>query len=80
MNGKATILIISPLVSIIKDQIQDMKSIGYSAVDVSELTLSEIRQCNCKVLFASAEKVKEKTFRQMLIDQSSLLHHNSFCV
>ena len=28
MNGKATILVISPLVSIIKDQIQDIKSIG----------------------------------------------------
>ena len=39
MNGKATILIISPLVSIIKDQTQDLKSVGYSAVDVSELTL-----------------------------------------
>ena len=49
MNGKATILNISPSVSIIKDQIQDMKSIGYSAVDISELKFSEIRQCNCKV-------------------------------
>ena len=38
MNGKETILIISPLVSIIKDQIQDMKPIGYLAVEVSELT------------------------------------------
>ena len=36
MNGKAAILVISPLVSIIKDQIQDFKSIGYSAVDISE--------------------------------------------
>ena len=35
-NGKAAILVISPLVSIIKDQIQDFKSIGYSAVDISE--------------------------------------------
>ena len=40
MNGKAPILIISLLVSIIKDQMQDIKSIGYSAVDVHELTLS----------------------------------------
>ena len=31
MNGKATILVISPLVSITKDQILNMKSIGYSA-------------------------------------------------
>ena len=38
MNNKETILIISPLVSIIKDQLKDMKSIEYSAVDVSEFT------------------------------------------
>ena len=31
MNGKATFLVISPLVSITKDQILNMKSIGYSA-------------------------------------------------
>ena len=31
MNGKETILVISPLVSITKDQILNMKSIGYSA-------------------------------------------------
>ena len=67
MNGKATILVISPLVSIIKDQIQDMKSVGYSAVDISELTASEIRQCKFKVMFASVEKVKEKTFLHLCI-------------
>ena len=44
-------------------QLQDIKSIGYSAVDIRELTVSEIRQCNFKVMFASAEKIKEKTFR-----------------
>ena len=49
-----------------------MKSIGYSAVDGSELKLLEIRQCNWKIMFASAEKVNEKTFRQILIDQSSI--------
>lgn len=36
MNGD-----FSPLVSIIKDQILDMKSIGYSAVDSREMTASE---------------------------------------
>ena len=76
MNGKATILVISPLVSIIKDQILDMKSIGYSAVDSREMTASESRKCNFKVLYATAEKVKEKTFREMLIDPNSPLHQN----
>ena len=61
------------MVSIITDQIQDI--IGYSAIDISKLTLSEINQeCNFKVMFVGAEKVKEKTFRQILTDQSSLLH------
>ena len=76
MNGKATILVISPLVSIIKDQILEMKSIGYSAVDCREMTASEIRKCNFKVLYATAEKVKEKTFREMLIDPNSPLNQN----
>ena len=51
-----------------------MKSIGYSAVDSREMTASEIRKCNFKVLSATAEKVKEKTFRAMLIDPNSPLH------
>ena len=46
--AKQRLLVISPLVSIIKDQIPDTKSIGYSAVDISELTVSEIRQRNFK--------------------------------
>ena len=37
INGQATILAISPLVSNIKDQIQDIESIVYSAIDISEL-------------------------------------------
>ena len=76
MNGKATILVISPLASIIKDQILNMKSIGYSAVDSREMTMSEIRKCNFKVLYATAEKVKEKAFREMLIDPNSPLNQN----
>ena len=44
MNGKATILVISPLASIIKDQILDMKSIGYSAVDCREMTVFNVQK------------------------------------
>ena len=76
MNGKAKILVISPLVSIIKDQILDMKSIGYSAVDSREMTISEIRKCNFKLLYLTAEKFKEKAFREMLIDPNSPLNQN----
>ena len=50
MNGKATIVVISPLISIIKDQIQDMESLGYYAVDCNDLLPAEIRQSNFKVI------------------------------
>ena len=49
LDGQAAILVISPLISIIKDQVSEMKSLGYSAVAASDLSLSEIRQCNFKV-------------------------------
>lgn len=45
-------------------QIQGIKSIGYSAVDIRELTVSEVRQCNFKVItVCSSEKIKKKTLR-----------------
>ena len=74
LDGQAAILVISPLINIIKDQISEMTSLGYSAVAASDLSLSEIRQCNFKVMFATAEKVKEKGFREILLDHNSPLH------
>lgn len=53
-----------------------MKSIGFSAADSRDMTASEIRKCYLKVLYATAEKVKEKTFREMLIDPNSPLNQN----
>lgn len=61
-EGQSNEYVIPPLVSIIKYEIQDIKSIRYSAVDIRKSTVSEIRQCNFKAIFESAEKVKEKTF------------------
>ena len=39
--------------------------------------MPEIHHCNFKVMFASAENVKEKTFRQIVIDQCLLLHQST---
>ncbi|KAK2552430.1 ATP-dependent DNA helicase Q-like 4B [Acropora cervicornis] len=58
----------------IKDQISELKSLGYSAVAASDLSLREIRQCSFKVMFATAEKVKEKGLREILLDHNSPLH------
>ena len=52
-------------------QIQDIKSIRYSAVDIRELTVSEIRQCS-KLPLLVLRKSKRR-----LLDQSSPLHQNN---
>ena len=43
-----------------------MKLVGYSVVGSSNKMASEIRQNNFKVIYASAEKVMEKTIREIL--------------
>ncbi len=74
MSGKAAIIVISPLNSIIKDQLKDMEKQGYPAVDASTVSLEDIRQCTFKILYASAEMVSKKSFRDILKDPSSHLH------
>ena len=75
LNGNAAILVISPLKSIIEDQLQEMELLlGYPAKDLANLSNDDIRQCNFKIAFATAEKVKEKPFRAMLVDSKSKLH------
>lgn len=53
LNGTAMFLVISPLKSIIEDQLQEMKLLGYNAKDDNG-----IRQCNFKIVFATAEQVR----------------------
>ena len=47
-----------------------MELLGYPAKDLANLSNDDIRRCNFKIVFATAEKVKEKPFR----DQSSKLN------
>ena len=65
INGNAAILVISPLKSIIEDQLQEMELLGYPAKDLANLSNDDIRRRNFKIVFATAEKVKEKPFRAM---------------
>ncbi|XP_068739356.1 probable ATP-dependent DNA helicase RecS [Montipora capricornis] len=71
LNGNAAILVISPLKSIIEDQLQETELLGYPAKDLGNLSNDDIRRCNFKIVFATAEKVKEKPFRAMLMDSKS---------
>ena len=58
LNGNASILVISPLKSIIEDQLQEMESLGYPAADCFNLSVGDIHRCEIKILYATAEKVK----------------------
>ena len=64
LNRNASILVISPLKSIIEDQLQEVESLGYPAADCSNLSVGDIHQCKIKILYTTAEKVKEKAFRE----------------
>ena len=46
LNGNAAILVISPLKSIIEDQLQEMELLGYPAKDLANLSNDDIRRCN----------------------------------
>ena len=76
LAGKAAIIVISPLNSIISDQLDDMELQGYSAVDASAISLEDIRKCTFKIAFATAEMVRKKPFMEILKDSSSPLHQN----
>lgn len=76
LSGKASILVISPLNSVIRDQLDDMEQQGYAAVDASATSLEDIRNCSYKIAFASAELVRKQSFRDVLKDPNSPIHQN----
>ena len=49
LNGSAAILVISPLKSIIEDQLQEMELLGYPAKDLANLSNDDIRRCNLAI-------------------------------
>ena len=75
-QGNAAILVISPLNSIIKDQLRDMKQQDYPAVDASIISTEDLRECKFKIMFASAEMARKKSLRDILKDPNSPLHQN----
>ena len=72
----ASILVISPLTSIIQDQIVEARSLEIKCVSLLEITFQELKKSPFHIVFTSAERVMEKEFRNILKDSSSLLHKN----
>ena len=76
-NGtNASILVISPLTSIIQDQIVEARSLEIKCVSLLEITFQELKKIAFHIVFTTAERVMEKEFRNILKDSSSLLHKN----
>ena len=61
-NGRATILLIAPLASIIKDQLNELRTQGYLAADLSSLRPDNLKVCEFKIILSSAEEVMKAEF------------------
>ena len=79
-QGNAAILVISPLNSIIKDQLKDMEQQGYLAVNASITSVKGMRKCKFKIMYASAEIACKNSFRDVLKDPSSPLNQNILAI
>ena len=73
-------LVISPLNSIIEDQLAKLSTLGLPASDLSTLTIDEVKACQFKVLLSSAEGVLNGDFQNVLKDGSSKLHNFLSCI
>ncbi len=74
-NNDATvcILIISPLTSIICDQIAEMESLGFTALELTDKTLKDILLYRPQFMYCSAENATSQSFLDALRGE---LHNN----
>ena len=73
VNGCSVVLVIVPLASII-DQITTLQSFGYPAADLKVFQDEDLKRCDFKILFSSAENALMKKIQYLLIDRQSQLH------
>ena len=71
-STKTSVLVISPLKSIIDDQISEMLSLNFTAMELSSETIDLVQDNPPQFLYCSAEAVLEKPFLAMLKGDSEL--------
>ena len=71
-----SILIISPLRSIISDQIAEIVSLGFSAVELLDENVSDVIRSPPQYIYASAESAINKAFLDGLKNTSSAIHQS----
>ena len=73
----SSVLIISPLRSIIEDQITEMRSLEFSAVELSsDINVEQVVHSPPQFIYASAESVIEKAFLDGLKNSRSAIHQS----
>ena len=73
----SSVLIISPLRSIIEDQITEMRSLGFSAVELrSDINVEQVVHSPPQFIYTSAESVIEKAFLDGLKNSRSAIHQS----
>ena len=70
-DGQTVVFIISPLTSIMNDQLKELKTLGYAAANLSELSTVELKECEFNILLSSAEEAMTIGF------QNELKHHRN---
>lgn len=71
-STKTSVLVISPLKSIIDDQISEMLSLNFTAMELSSETIDLVRDNPPQFFYCSTEAVLEKPFLAMLKGDSEL--------
>ena len=79
-NGCVVVLVISPLASIIQDQLGKLDSLGLTAADLSSLVEEDLKECRYDVLLSSAEEALNTKFINELKDSRSNLHKWLSCI
>jgi superfamily II DNA helicase RecQ len=78
--GQTLTLVISPLKSIVTDQLSELKVLGYAAANLSELSPDELNECCFNILLSSAEEATSVAFQNQLKDATSQLHKRLSCI
>jgi len=76
-SERMSVLVISPLNSIIKEQVSEMNDLGIPSVHLkvdNEECLTDISEGNFKIIFSLAEDCLAKSFQEVLKSPATRLH------
>ena len=78
-TGFSSVLVISPLQSIIQDQVVEVNSMEMTACDLNEKlnSLDDIHQGKCNIIYTSAEATMDTPFLNTLKSKDFLFNENT---